>query len=222
MASPPLQVTNEVNFFPIAPDASDSYFAGARDALIRGVEAAHRTARRLGLRRLKIGFNWAYPNTPTAEQDFWTYLGEHGGARLARDVDWVGLDAYPGTFFPPTEPTPSGYADGMVNAMSVLRDCYMPLAGLGARVPIHVEENGWPTGPGREEARQVTALREMVKAVSRFRGNYGVTDYRWFDLRDHNTSSSNFQHHYGLLRDDYTEKPAFAVYRKLVARLAGG
>jgi hypothetical protein len=98
----------------------------------------------------------------------------------------------------------------------------MPLAGLGGRVPIHVEENGWPTGPGREEARQVTALREMVKAVNRFRGNYGVTDYRWFDLRDHNTSSSNFQHHYGLLRDDYSAKPAFALYRKLVARLAGG
>ena len=38
-----LQVTNEVNLYPIAPDASDSAFARSRDALIRGVEAAHRT-----------------------------------------------------------------------------------------------------------------------------------------------------------------------------------
>ncbi len=216
-----LQITNEVNFFPIAPDASDSSFARARDALIKGVEAAHRVVRRRHLRHVKIGFNWAYTNTPVNEMDFWSYLRDNGGRRFARAVDWVGLDAYPGTVFPPAEPTAAGYADGMVNAMSVLRDCYMPLAGLGRGVPIHVEENGWPTGPGRTDARQVVALREMVKAVNRFRGNYGITQYRWFDLRDHNTSSSNFQHHYGLLRDDYTKKPAFGVYRRLVARLAG-
>jgi hypothetical protein len=214
-----LQITNEVNFPPIAPDASDSSFAGARDALIRGVEAAHRVVRKRHLRRVTIGFNWAYRNTPSSETDFWSYLRDHGGRRFVHALDWVGLDAYPGTVFPPSEPTPTGYADGMVNAMSVLRDCYMPIAGLGRRVPIHVEENGWPTGPGRTEGRQVTALRQMVGAVNRFRGNYGVTEYRWFDLRDHNTSSSNFQHHYGLLRDDYTKKPAFGVYRKLVAGL---
>jgi hypothetical protein len=61
----------------------------------------------------------------------------------------------------------------------------------------------------------------MVRAVHRFRGTYGVTDYRWFDLRDHRTSSQNFQQHYGLLRDDYTRKPAFAAYRRLVRELAG-
>jgi hypothetical protein len=215
-----LQITNEVNFLPIAPDASDSAFAGARDALIRGVETAHRVVRRRGLQRVSVGFNWAYRNTPANETDFWTYLHDNGGRRFARAVDWVGLDAYPGTIFPPTEPGPSGYADGMVNAMSVLRDCYMPVAGLGRHVPIHVEENGWPTGPGRSEATQVTALRQMVKAVNRFRATYGVTAYRWFDLRDHNTSSDNFQHHYGLLRDDYSKKPAFGIYRKLVGKLA--
>ncbi len=215
-----LQITNEVNFPPIAPDASDSSFSGARDALIQGVEAAHQVVHKLGRRRVTVGFNWAYRNTPSAETAFWTYLAERGGARFARAVDWVGLDAYPGTVFPPSEPDPAGYADGMVNAMSALRDCYMPVARLGRQVPIHVEENGWPTGPGRTEARQVVALRRMVLAVNRFRGNYGVSDYRWFDLRDHNTASTNFQHHYGLLRDDYTKKPAFDAYRNLVHRLA--
>jgi hypothetical protein len=215
-----LQITNEVNFLPIAPDASDSSFAGARDALIRGVEAAHRVVHERHLGHVTIGFNWAYTNTPANEADFWSYLRDHGGRRFVHALDWVGLDAYPGTVFPPTEPTPTGYADGMVNAMSVLRDCYMPIAGLGAGIPMHVEENGWPTGPGRTDARQVVALRQMVKAVNRFRGNYGVTDYRWFDLRDHNTASTNFQHHYGLLRDDYTKKPAFGAYRRLVWSLA--
>ena len=74
-------------------------------------------------------------------------------------------------------------------------------------------------------AAQETALRSMVTAASRYRGEYHVTDYRWFDLRDHNTSSGNFQQHYGLLRGDYTPKPAFAAYRELVRTLgrdAGG
>jgi hypothetical protein len=217
-----LQITNEVNFPPIAPDASDSAFAGAKDALIRGVEAAHHVVRHRRLRRVSIGFNWAYRSDPSSENAFWTYLRDHGGRRFARAVDWVGLDAYPGTVFPPSEPTPTGYADGMVNAMSVLRQCFMPIADLGVGVPIHVEENGWPTGPGRSDARQAVALRQMVRAVNRFRGNYGVAEYRWFDLRDHNSSSTNFQHHYGLLRDDYSKKPAFGDYRRLVRKLGGG
>ena len=82
---------------------------------------------------------------------------------------------------------------------------------------MKVEENGWPTFPGRSWAMQATVLREMVTAVHDFRGTYNVTDYRWFDLRDHRSSSTNFQHQYGLLRDDYTPKPAFAVYEELVS-----
>jgi hypothetical protein len=215
-----LQVTNEVNFYPVAPDASDSAYDGARDALLRGVVAAHRAVSRRGFDQLEIGFNWAYRTDPSRERDFWGYLAEHGGPRFRRAVDWVGLDAYPGTVFPPVEPLPGGYRDGMVNAMSVLRECYMPIAGLGPAVPIHVEENGYPTGAGRTPSEQVRALEEMVGAVHEFRGNYGVTDYRWFDLRDHRTASPNFQHHYGLLEDDYEPKPAFATYRRLVRRLA--
>jgi hypothetical protein len=212
------QITNEVNFT-ISPDSSDGAYAGARDALIEGVIAAHDEARDRGYDQLEIGFNWFYRTDPQSEASFWDYLGEQGGRDLRRAVDWVGLDAYPGTIFPPVEP-PGGARDGMVAAMSQLRECFMPRAGLEDDVPIHVEENGWPTGPGRSEDRQRDELETMVEAVHDFRGTYNVTDYRWFDLRDHNTSSANFQHHYGLLRDDYEEKPAFDAFRRLVARLS--
>jgi len=209
-----LQVTNEVNFT-ISPDSSDGAYQGARDALIQGVEAASDEAARKGFGQLEIGFNWFYRTDPASEASFWQYLRDHGGPAFVAAVDWVGLDAYPGTVFPPVEP-PGGYRDGMVNAMSQLRKCFMPIPGLGAGVPIHVEENGWPTGPGRTEQQQVDALQEMTSAVDDFRGTYNVTDYRWFDLRDHNSSSLNFQHHYGLLYDDYTPKPAFAAYSQVV------
>jgi len=213
-----LQITNEVNFT-ISPDSSDGAYAGARDALIQGVIAAKDQARRRGFRQLTVGFNWFFRTDPSNEAAFWGYLRDHGGPAFVGAVDWVGLDAYPGTVFPPTE-APGGERDGMVAAISQLRRCFMPIAGLGPAVPIHVEENGWPTGPGRPEDQQASSLQTMVRAVHDFRGTYHVTDYRWFDLRDHNTSSENFQHHYGLLRDDYSPKPAFGVYRDLIAALA--
>jgi hypothetical protein len=211
-----LQVTNEVNFT-ISPDSSDGSYPGAKDALIYGVEAAHDEAGRLGYSQLQIGFNWAYRLDPFTEASFWNYLRDHGGPEFIKAVDWVGLDAYPGTVFPPIE-LHGGYRDGMVNAMSSLRDCFMPIAGLGAGIPIHVEENGFPTGIPllKSDEEQLVALREMTGAVDEFRGTYNVSDYRWFDLRDHDTSSPNFQHHYGLMEDGYQPKPAYAAYGDLV------
>jgi hypothetical protein len=214
-----LQVTNEVNFYPIAPDASDSAYEGAQEALVRGVKTADRATERRGHEHLKVGFNWAYRTDPNRERNFWGYLRDHGGPKFVAALDWVGLDAYPGTVFPPIE-TGDGYRDGMVNAMSVLRECFLPIPGIPVSVPIKVEENGYPTGPGRPESEQVNAMEQMVRAVHDFRGSYNVTDYRWFDLRDHDSSSSNFQHHYGILYDDYTPKPAFELYRTLVAELS--
>ncbi len=213
-----VQVTNEVNLT-FSPDSSDGAYAGARDALVQGVIAAKDEVRRRGYDSLTVGFNWVYRMDPATEDAFWSHLRDRGGPAFVAAVDWVGLDAYPGTFFPPVE-YPGGERDGMVNAMSQLRRCFLPKAGIPDRVPIKVEENGWPTGPGRSEDYQVQAMRAMVGAVHDFRGTYNVTDYRWFDLRDHATSSANFQHHYGLLRDDYSEKPGFAAYRDLVRQLA--
>lgn len=210
------QVTNEVNFT-ASPDSSDGANAGARDALIAGVIAAKQQARALGDTRFRVGFNWFYRTDPSSEQSFWGYLASHGGAAFRDALDWVGLDAYPGTFFPPID-TPGGERDAMANALSSVR-CYMASAGIGARVPIYIEENGWPTGPARSDAMQQQVLETMVGAVNDLRGAYGVTDYRWFDLRDADSSSPNFQQQFGLLRDDYSPKPAFASYGDLVAAL---
>jgi hypothetical protein len=214
-----IQVTNEVNLT-FSPDSSDGAFKGSKDALIQGVIAAKDEARRRGFRQLAIGFNWAYRSDPSSESSFWNYLRDHGGKPFVSSLDWVGLDAYPGTFFPPTE-APGRERDGMVNAFSTFR-CYLKSAGIADSVPMHIEENGYPTGdtPDRSEQRQVQALDAMVGAVQDFRGTYDISDYRWFDLRDSDSTSANFQQRYGLLRDDYSEKPAFAAFRDLVARLS--
>jgi len=215
-----LQVTNEVNF-QHSPDSSDGAYAGARDALIQGVIAAKEEARKWGYDQLEIGFNWFYRTDPVNETSFWTYLRDHGGARLLSSLDWIGLDAYPGTFFPPVEPTLEDYRDGMVNGMSALR-CYAAVAGISASVPMHVEENGWPTPPGRDYETQAAVLRTMVQAVHDFRGTYNVADYRWFNLRDADSDDPALAQHYGLMESDYSEKPAFGVYESMVDALSAG
>ena len=211
-----LQVTNEVNNTS-SPDSSDGAYPGARDALVQGVLAADDEARRIGREDLEIGFNWFYRLDPATEQSFWTEIGTKGGPAFAQAVDWIGLDAYPGTFFPPGGGT--SLRSSMVNAMAVLRECYAPMAGIGERTPMHVIENGWPTGAGRPASTQAAAMDEMVRAVHDHRRRYNVTSYNWFDLRDSDSSDPNFGQQFGIMTDDYTPKPAFALYRGLIEQL---
>jgi len=213
-----LQIANEVNLT-FSPDSSDGAYRGARQALVQGVIAAKDEARRRGFRQLTVGFNWFFQLAPATEASFWESI-RAGGPRFRAALDWVGLDTYPGTFFPLSLP-PARTGEGILAGLNTLRGCWLRRAGIPRSVPVHVEENGWPTGPGRSEADQAVAMRSMVGAANAARRAYHVTDYRWFSLRDHRTSSPNFQHHYGLLRDDYSPKPAFAVYKRLLARLAG-
>ena len=213
-----LQIANEVNLT-FSPDSSDGAYEGARQALVEGVIAAREEAARLGYRHLAIGFNWAYRTDPASETSFWQSLRDRGGPAFVRAVQWVGLDAYPGTVFPPAE-SEGGERDGMVNAMSSLR-CYARIPGIPESVPMKIEENGWPTQPpGRSYEKQARVLELMVRAAHDFRGTYNVTDYRWFNLRDGDTASPLLFQHFGLLESDYDKKPAFDVYRRLVGELS--
>jgi hypothetical protein len=212
-----IQVTNEVNLA-ISKDSSDGGYTGSRDALIEGVKAAKDEVRRRGFTQLEIGFNWAYRGDPGSEQSFWNYLRDHGGPAFVHSLDWVGVDAYPGTFFPPQD-TQGGERDALVNAFTTFR-CYAKTPGIPATVPIHVEENGYPTGAGRTYERQAEALDTMVHTVNDFRGTFNISDYRWFDLRDSDTTSPNLQQQYGLMTDEYQPKPAFGLYRQLVSQLS--
>ena len=108
--------------------------------------------------------------------------------------------------------------DAFLEGLAQVRECFMPLAGFTRSTPLRIEETGYPTGPGRTEATQLRATREFVKTAVAYRGTYGISDFRWFGLRDNNSEGPNFQSFFGLLRDDYSRKPAFAEYRRLIAR----
>jgi hypothetical protein len=214
-----VQIANEVNIS-FSPDSSDGAYARAPAALVEGVIAAKREVRRLRLKRLKIGFNWFWHLDDATESRFWRALRDRGGPRFARAVDWIGLDAYPGTIFPVSVPLGSE-RDAIVSALRSLR-CFARVPGIARSTPIKVEENGWPTlPPARPFNEQARRLRAMVRAVSDYRGTFGVSDYRWFNLRDADSAAPALFQHFGLLESDYRAKPAFAVYRGLVRGLGG-
>jgi hypothetical protein len=214
-----LQITNEVNIS-YSPNTSDGAYRRATEALIEGVVAAKRESRRLGHDHQEIGFNFAWRFDAAADTAFWETLGRRGGARLRRHTDWVGLDLYPGTFTPGVlfPATIVDHGDAWLEGVAQTRDCYLPKAGFTRRVPLRIEETGYATGPGRSERVQATATAAFARQAHRFRGTYNITDFRFFGLRDNNSRGPTFQQHFGLLRDDYSEKPAFGAYRRAVAR----
>jgi hypothetical protein len=222
-----LQITNEVNL-DFSPNTSDGYYRNAVRALVRGVITAKRESVRLGYRWQKIGFNYGWRNADfKKDAQFWDDVVKLGGRALRRATDYVGIDIYPGTFTPgillPNSPPIKSLGDAWLEGIAQLRKCYMPKAGFARSTPIRIEETGYPTGPGRpNEAAQAGALSAFVRTAVDYRGTYNITDFNWFDLRDNNSHGPNFQSYFGLLRDNYSPKPAFGVYRKLIARYGAG
>jgi hypothetical protein len=91
-------------------------------------------------------------------------------------------------------------------------------AGVPEATPIHVTETGWPTGDGRTETAQAQVLAAVAEAV--IASGTGVQAYEWFGLRDMLTTAS-WTARFGVLRDDYAPKPAFAAVQRLIATYGG-
>jgi len=218
-----MTITNEVNL-DFSPNTSDGAYENARDALIDGIEAAHAEAVKRGFRQLQFGFTYAYRWNPQSDAALFQYLRSKGGSAFRRALGFVGVDFYPGSFFPPTM-AGSSYRTATAQALGVVRNCLMPMAGIGSRTPIWITENGVATGTSESYAAQASALTQLVQAVRDYSGTFGVTDYRWFNLRDSGSAptgslpvlAATFTND-GLLTDTYVRKPAFAAYRSLIAR----
>jgi exo-beta-1,3-glucanase (GH17 family) len=163
------------------------------------------------------------PSGPAALPNFWKDLATTGGPTFVEAVDFVGHNFYVDVFEEPLplEKVPS-------EAERILRDLrenLLPVAGIPATVPIHVTENGWPTGKNpfiemeRTYEQQASVLEAVVRTVYRLREELNITHYEFFELRDADSHNDDIFHQFGLLRDDYTPKPAFYVYQNLIREL---
>ena len=212
-------ITNEINF-PISPNTSDGSYERALEAMVRGVVVAQRELRQLRRPNVELGFSVAWRYTPDADAKLWEDLGDLASPRFRRALDYVGLQVYPGLVWPPIEIPGRTAGDEIAEALTLIRGCYMPKAGMGSEVDLWVSENGYPTKPAvNSEAGQAERLVSSVDAVAAHAGDLGITDYRWFNLRDNDSDGADLFSQVGLLRDDYSPKPAFHEYRRAIRRL---
>jgi hypothetical protein len=210
-----MSITNEANF-PLSPNTSDGAYSGVLDALVNGIVAARDEASKVGRPDLALGFTVMWRWNPDSDQRFWEDLGSRATPEFRSALDYVGLQAYPGLVWPPAPIPGRSAGDEVAEALTLLRDCYMPKAGLGSGVDLWITENGYATNLGRTESQQAADLTSTLGAVHRLSGTLGVTDYRYFNLRDNDSHGTDLFDAVGLLRDDYSEKPAFAAYRSLI------
>ena len=203
-----MTITNEANVT-VSPNTSDGAYPGAEQALVRGIVAAHREALAHHDPQLRFGFTYAYRFGPVSDAAFFAGL-RAGGAAFRRALGFVGVDFYPALI-----PGPAvALRPATLQMLGTVRRCFMRLAGLGTQVPIWITENDYPSAPATL-GRQAAALRRIVSTIHGAARTFGVTDYRWFNLRDDRPRDPAGS---GLLTVSYARKPAFAVLRSLVVR----
>ncbi|SHG95744.1 hypothetical protein [Streptoalloteichus hindustanus] len=209
-ATATLQIAEEPNL--TGNPTLDGHYPEVRRAVVEGVIAARAEADRLGLADLRVGFNTTPLFGPAAT--FLSELTALGGQPFLDALGYVGLDFFPDVFVPTPDP---GAATAGLLAMH--RDL-MTSAGIPTSVPLHITENGWPTGPDRTPERQAEVLRDVLGAVVDGSAALNIGAYLHFSLRDANSSHEGLFHRFGLLHDDYSPKPAFAVYQRFLSSTA--
>ncbi len=213
-----LQVTEEANFS-TGPDAIDGAYPRVREALVAGVQAARDELDRVGLgRSVLVGFSTTPTFGPGAE--FWDGIGRLGGRAFVSALDYVALDFFPDVFRPAApDGEPGDVRESALLVLRALRDEWLPAAGIGRDVAIHIGEHGWPTTSTRPYDRQARVLETVIRTVSEHRAALGVTRYTLFGLRDAASDRDEIWFQFGVMRHDYTPKPAFEAYERLVKEL---
>ncbi|QAY58667.1 hypothetical protein ET475_00695 [Microbacterium protaetiae] len=201
-----VQVGEEPNM----PAPQDGGFPGCLDAIAAGVTAAVDERTCLDA-EVQIGVNCA----GLADPSFWRQLADALGPDRLRDLDYIGLDAFPDVF----RRIPEDQLPGAVRFLVESLRRVTTEVGVPERIPIHITETGWPTDRERDEATQARVM--LTVATTILDSDLGVTAYEFFGLRDGLTAGT-WHSRFGLLHDDYTPKPAFGAVRDLIAARQGG
>lgn len=204
-----LQICEEPNLYEYP---GDGRFSHSVEAVVTGIRAARETLRKRGL-HVAVGFN-AVPNS-LLNDGFWPALSKYLDNSFLNALDYVGLNLYPDV----VEPLVGDVEMEVEKTLTHFRKVILLEAGIPAIVPLHISENGWPTGPQRYYTRQSDMLERVVRKVYQLRNTLNITQFGLYSLRDADTSNPNFGYQFGIMRDDYMPKPAFESFRRLIQEL---
>lgn len=210
-----LQITEEPNLR--VSFSGDGGFEDIEKALKDGVITAKNEINRLKY-QTKVGFN-VVPSFNPAD-NFWQIMGSDEYQELRNAIDYIGLDFYPDVFRPVAEDGhPSDLIESVKNVLRYVRDVNFQEGKIPPSVPIHITENGWPTGEQRSYERQAVVIEKVIRTIYSLKSELNISHYELFSLRDTNSSNENLFYQFGLLKDDYSPKPAFSVFCKLINEL---
>lgn len=204
-----LQIAEEPNN-PDPATGGDGSSPDVIEAVVAGVLAARQEVQARGL-HVAVGVN-ATPSFNPADR-YWPTLMDRGGPAFLEALDYVGLDFFPDVFRP--LPTPD-FRTAVAGVVGHFRST-LSAVGIPAKVPIRITENGWPTGANRSPERQAEVLEAIVRATCSVAWRFNVTHYELFALRDAAAGAPGALTEWGLLRTDYSPKPGFETYRRMVA-----
>lgn len=205
-----LQICEEPNVYEYP---GDGRFGHSVEAVLVGVQAARNMIRKRGL-RVSVGFN-SVPIIVGVHDAFWSGMAQRMDERFLNALDYIGLNM----FIDVSEPLVGDAEAAVQNTLTEFREDCLANAGIPATIPMHICENGWPTGPNRYYTRQADILESIVTRVYALRNTLNITQFELFSLRDADTANPEIHRQFGIMRDDYTPKPAFDTYRRLIQEL---
>lgn len=82
-------------------------------------------------------------------------------------------------------------------------------------VPFYITEMGWPTHRGRCGVSPETQAEYLKRMFSLARMMPFIKGVWWYDFQDDGSDSENQEHNFGLVRPDFSEKPAFRALQTL-------
>ena len=82
---------------------------------------------------VELGFSYAYRYMPDEDAEFWRSIGASPAPRFRPALDYVGVQLYPGLFWPPALVTQTA-GEATIEGLTLVRECFMPQAGLGDEI----------------------------------------------------------------------------------------
>jgi hypothetical protein len=208
-----LQITEEAN---VNLPVLDGHYPKSRVALVEGIVTAHNKLKKMDL-QIPVGFNTAPDFNP--DKPFWKEIALMADRSFYDALGYVGLDFFPDVFRPIPGAEKENVLDESIKYIISLYRNDMVQAGIRHDIPLHITENGWPTGDGRTEKKQAERMEKIIRAVYFLRATLNITHYELFSLRDADSKNPDIFYQFGIMKDDYTPKKAFFTFKKLVSEL---